>query len=337
MLLIRVDRVNMKVFITGIGSDLGTQIASLLEQRPTVTAIAGVDMYPPRRYLARSRFFMSRYDDSERIAQVIINFSPDVIINFGVYEPGARLNSLRALNATQACTTGIIHAVKEISSDHDVHVITRSSVVVYGFSNSHTHDETSPLSPDTPYGKMCRDVEEELTNKIPYVTIIRTAPEIGAHVPHPLARLLTLPAFPVQARLPFSRDIGFPIISPRDAIEIFVRAAMEVPREDARHRVLHAACSNNATMMMAAREGNRIPLFTSGVGFALAKRLSFIAGAPIDPHVEMFIRRGMIVDSTSTRMYLGITSQDSPTEIIKDLYSGAENIVDSPSVTEVPK
>lgn len=329
---------SVKVFITGIGSDLGTQIARLLEERTDVEEIAGIDMFPPRRYLARSKFFMSHYDDSERISDVIEQFSPDVIINFGVYEPGARLGFSKARGATHACVAGIIHAVEKIKKHHEVHVITRSSVCVYGFEDaSRVSDETSPLAPDTPYGEMCRDVEEELLSHIAHVTVVRTAPEIGAHVPNPLARLLSLPAIPIQIRSPFSKDLGFPVISPRDTVEIFVRAATLKNENNNWHRVLHAACSSNATMLMAVRLGNKVPVFTTGIGYSFAKKISYIAGAPVDPHVEMLIRRGMAIDSTSTRMYLEITSQDSPTEILKDLYAGEEEQITSSKISKVKK
>lgn len=309
----------MKIFITGIGSDLGTHIAHLLESRRDVTAIAGIDRYPPRRYLARTEFFLARTYDSQEVADVIAKCSPDVIINFGVYEPGARLSRISAMRATQTSTQGIIHGIDK-SKNKDVHVITRSSVAVYGFANSNTKDETSPLAPDSAYGEMCRDLEEQLGHEIERLTIIRTAPEIGAHVPHPLARILKLPILPVELRLPFVHDIGFPVISPIDVTDIFVKAVSFNQNNNVR-KTFHGSTSTNATMAMALREGNRIPLPLIGVGFGFAKQLSYLAGAPVDEHVEMFIRRGMLVDSTATRMQLGITSQLSATEVIRNLYS----------------
>lgn len=322
----------MKVFITGIGSDLGTTIAQILERRHDVTAIAGVDMFPPRRYLARTQFSMTRYDDSEKISDVIVKFSPDVIINFGVYEPGARLSFSKARAATHASTSGIVHAVERIS--HDVRVVTRSSLVVYGFENAErTRDETSPIAPDTPYGELCRDVEEQLL-VLGNIDIIRTAPEIGAHVPHPLARALLLPALPIQLRLPFSREIGFPVISPRDITHMFVSV---LGTEQQQQRIFHGACSSNATISMAVRIGRRLPLISTGIDFAILKQLFYFAGAPIDPHVEMWMRRGMAVDSTATRMNLSISSQDSSTEILHDLYVDRETAFDATTFAEVPK
>lgn len=328
----------MKVFITGLGSDLGTNIARLLEKNAEVTELAGLDMFPPRRYLARTKFFMTHYDDSERIAEVIKHFAPDVIINFGVYEPGARLGEVRAKIATHANVSGIIHAAQQLMNNSDVRVITRSSVIAYGFREpERAKDETTPLSPDTFYGELCRDVEEQLLSHLDDVTIIRTAPEISAHVPHPLARLLKLPVIPVQARLPFAHDIGFPLIASRDAVDLFVRATLATPDLSTRHRVLHGATSSNATMLMAAQEGRRVPLFVTGFNMAVVKQMAYLAGAPITEHVEMLIRRGMIVDSTSTRMHLGVTSQDSPSEILRYLYHPTEATFAPLAVSEMEK
>jgi len=330
--------INVKVFIAGIGSDLGTQIAKNLESNEAVEEIAGIDMFPPRRYLARTKFFMSHFDDSERIADVINQFSPDVIINFGVYEPGARLNLSKARSATSAVLSGIIHAVNKIKQKHEVHVITRSSVAVYGFADPQkTYDETSPTCPDTPYGEMCRHVEEELTKNCARLSIVRTAPEIGAHVPHPLARLLNHPLIPVQFRMPFSPDPGFPAISTRDVVQVFLKVA-EIKFENTNlHRTFHAACPANISMLTAAKAGKKMPLFFYGPGFSLAKKLSYLSGAPIDEHIEMFIRRGMKIDSTSTRMALKISSQDSPSEILSQLFDGENKEVDSTFAPEVFK
>lgn len=312
---------------------MGTNIAQLLERNKEVDAIAGTDMFPPRRYLGRTHFVMSKYDDIARISKAIVDFEPDVIINFGVYEPGARLSLIKAREATRATLAGIVSALEVLETKNkSVKIVTRSSVVVYGFEQCQTtRDETTPLSPDTPYGELCRDVEEELTAHSDNVVIVRTAPEIGAHVPHPLARLLLLPVLPLQVRVPFASSVGFPVVSPRDATDIFVRAAMD----DSVPRVLHAVSARNAHMEMALKIGNRLPVVSFGIGFAFIKRLTYFAGAPMDPHVEMLIRRGMNVDATATRMSLGITSQDSSTEILTELYEDRQTSFNRSLITEL--
>jgi len=41
----------MRVLVTGMGGELGTRVAQLLEPRPEVDEIAGFDFMPPRRRL----------------------------------------------------------------------------------------------------------------------------------------------------------------------------------------------------------------------------------------------------------------------------------------------
>ena len=46
----------MRVLVTGLGGELGTRVALLLEARADVEAIVGIDIEPPRRYLTRTDF-----------------------------------------------------------------------------------------------------------------------------------------------------------------------------------------------------------------------------------------------------------------------------------------
>ena len=46
----------MRVLITGMGGELGTRVANLLEADESVTEILGMDLFPPRRRIFRSEF-----------------------------------------------------------------------------------------------------------------------------------------------------------------------------------------------------------------------------------------------------------------------------------------
>ncbi len=324
----------MKVFITGIGSDIGTSIARSLEHDPKVTEIAGIDLYPPRRYLGRSKFRLYSIGENEKISDFLNEFQPDVLVNFGLYEPGSRLDLRHSRYATETILSGIEEFYSNNNSS-SVRLISRSSIVVYGFSNpEHVLDETSPVNPDTDYGEICCEVEERLRKVDPQATFIRSAPEIGAHVPHPLARVLLQPWIPVQIRLPFSKDIGIPVTSPRDTVEIFLKCIFD---DRSQSRIFHSVSNANFTIYDALRIGNRIPLFSSGIGFGVLKKISYFSGAPIDDHIEMFLRRGMRIDSTATRMHFKITSTDSSKEILKNLYGDIEKVIDNPTGSEVSK
>ena len=46
----------VRALVTGLGGELGTRVALLLEARPEVEAVSGLDIEPPRRYLERTDF-----------------------------------------------------------------------------------------------------------------------------------------------------------------------------------------------------------------------------------------------------------------------------------------
>ena len=45
-----------RLLITGVGSELGSLAASLLERHPGFTDIVGLDVHPPRRRLRRTTY-----------------------------------------------------------------------------------------------------------------------------------------------------------------------------------------------------------------------------------------------------------------------------------------
>ncbi|MBA3303213.1 MAG: hypothetical protein M3R01_11030, partial [Actinomycetota bacterium] len=79
----------MRVLISGMGGELGTKVALLLEQERAVEALAGVDLEPPRRRLRRARFHRIEPRDTQRTAEVVGRFAPTAVAHLGVYEPGA--------------------------------------------------------------------------------------------------------------------------------------------------------------------------------------------------------------------------------------------------------
>src|SRR5207244_7732671 len=81
----------MRVLVTGMGGELGTRVAQLLEERDEATEIAGFDIWPPRRRLRRSEFHRIGPDDQERITGFVHDFAPEIVIHYGVYEPDSRL------------------------------------------------------------------------------------------------------------------------------------------------------------------------------------------------------------------------------------------------------
>ena len=80
----------MRALVTGMGGELGTRVAQLLEDHDDVTDIVGFDIWPPRRRLRRSEFHRVEPHDRERIDEIVTDFAPDIVIHYGVYEPDSR-------------------------------------------------------------------------------------------------------------------------------------------------------------------------------------------------------------------------------------------------------
>ena len=59
-----------RVLITGMGGELGTRVAQLIEQRSWAGEVVGVDFVPPRRRLRRAEFHRIDPRDRDRLARV---------------------------------------------------------------------------------------------------------------------------------------------------------------------------------------------------------------------------------------------------------------------------
>jgi len=103
----------MRVLVTGMGGELGTRVAQLLEERDEVSEIAGFDIWPPRRRLRRSEFHRIEPHDQERITEFVHDFAPEIVIHYGVYEPDSRLGGREAAEASEACTVHVLTAAAE--------------------------------------------------------------------------------------------------------------------------------------------------------------------------------------------------------------------------------
>jgi UDP-glucose 4-epimerase len=100
----------MRVLVTGMGGELGTRVAQLLEERDDVTEVAGSDIWPPRRRLRRSEFRRIDPRDQEKMTDFATEFAPDALVHYGVYEPDSRLSPAEAAEVSEACTVHVLTA-----------------------------------------------------------------------------------------------------------------------------------------------------------------------------------------------------------------------------------
>ncbi|HYL50950.1 MAG TPA: NAD-dependent epimerase/dehydratase family protein [Acidimicrobiia bacterium] len=308
-----------RVLITGMGGELGTRVAQIIEQRSWADDVMGVDFVPPRRRLRRTEFRRIDPRDRDRLAAFVQDYAPTIVAHFGVYEPASRMTPVSATERTELCTIATLSAAARAGKLE--YVVLRSGLEVYGPRSARVSvpDEDVVPVPRTPYGRSLLHVEGIAKGVALHsnvrVCALRYAPVVGSHVPSPLGRLLRLPVVPVSA---FS-DPPFSLLHPDDAAEAMV-AAIE-------HRVdgpCNVVGPGAATPWQAARLGGRIPLpipprMWRGVG-----RATEIAGAAIAPHVVELLRHGCTGDGSRAVEVLGLTRLASTQEVLRELFDWAD-------------
>ena len=139
----------MKVLVTGMGGELGTRVAQLLEQRAWATEIVGVDFVPPRRRLRRAEFRRIDPRDRDKLVQFVEEVAPNVVAHFGVYEPSSRMTPVSASERTELCTIAALSAAAHAGNLE--YVVIRSGLEVYGPRSLHASvpDESVMPAPAT--------------------------------------------------------------------------------------------------------------------------------------------------------------------------------------------
>ncbi len=307
------------MLVTGMGGELGTRVAQLIEARDWASDVVGVDFVPPRRRLRRATFRRIDPRDRDRLTAFVEEFAPQVIAHFGVYEPASRMTPASAKERTDACTAATLNAAARTGALE--YVVVRSGLEVYGPPTGRVSvpDEDAVPAPTTAYGRSLLAVEAAakgvaLRCGVP-VGALRYAPVLGSHVPSPLGRLLRLPVVPVSA----VSDPPFSLLHPDDAARSMV-AAIE--------RRLDGPCnvvgSGAATPWQAARLGGRIPLPVPPGLWGPVARVSEVAGAALAPHVVDLIRHGCTGDAGRARDDLGLSNLTPTQDVLRELFDWAD-------------
>ena len=314
-----------RLLVSGMGGELGSLVASLLEAEPWVGQLVGIDVDPPRRRLRKAEFHRIEPNNRDRIVDVVTSFDPHVLLHLAVWEPDARAGTRHARQFTADATNAIVDAAAECRSLESI--IVRSGIEIYGRrKQSLTRpDETAAIDPTSEFGRMVSRVEEVAQAAGQRVGVavgsLRLAPVLGPHVPSPLGRLLRQPAVPFSALA----DPPFTVVADADAARAFVAAAQR-----------RLGCAVNVvapgamTGLQAARRGRRVPLPMIGPEWAITRRLSHLLGAPIPDHVIELLHRGRLADGSLARDALGIAPAMSTADVIDGLYAW-------PSVVRVHK
>jgi UDP-glucose 4-epimerase len=307
----------MRVFVTGLGGELGTRVALLLEQDRSVRALAGIDLDPPRRRLRRTGFTRVDPRDRARTAAAIRAFRPTAVVHLGVYEPDARCGPRAARERTSAAADAVLGAVAEHPAIESV--VVRSGIEVYsrGRGAVTVPDEGVVIAPRTGFGRSLARVEWRAGHAAAsgaVVTVLRLAPVIGPHVPSPLGRYLRLPVVPFNGLA----DPPFCVVHHEDAARAVVTALMA-----RRAGTFNVVAPGAVTVSQAARLGGRVPLPLAGPGWLVARRLADLAGAPVPDHLVELLGRGRTADGHRAEAVLGVVPATPTREVVRLVHEWA--------------
>lgn len=308
----------MKVLITGMGGELGSRVAQMLEDDAGFSEITGLDFVPPRRRLRRSRFRRLDLSQLDSVADFVAEVEPELVLHLGVYEPHARSSPAGAAERTANTSAAVLGAAARTGAVR--HIVVRSGIEVYGRGRGRPSvpDEFVPPDPTSRFGRICLGAEQVAAGlgrqlQVP-VTILRLAPLVASHMASPLGRVLRLPVVPVSAL----GDPPFCVLHGEDA----ARAFATVARGD-RGGVLNVVAPGAATPWQAVRVGGRIPLPIAGPGWRLARRAAELAGAPIPHHVAELLRSGRAADGARALRVLALHGMHDAQSILAELFEWA--------------
>jgi UDP-glucose 4-epimerase len=318
----------MKILVTGMGGELGTRVAQLLEARAWASEIVGVDFVPPRRRLRRAEFRRIDPRERDRLVRFVEETAPEVVVHVGVYEPASRMTPGSAAERTELATVAALSAAARTGRLE--YVVVRSGLEVYGSPTATVSvpDEDTMPAPGDPFGESLLEVEAIAAGlRVRHgvgVCALRLAPVLGSHVPSPLGRLLRLPAVPVPALA----DPPFSVVHPDDAARAMVAAVERRPDGP-----LNVVGPGAATPWQAVRLGGRVPVPVLPPLWGLAARVVEVAGAAVAPHVVELLRHGRTGTGSRAVDALGLDGLRPTQDVLRELFDWAD-VVPMPAARE---
>jgi UDP-glucose 4-epimerase len=307
-----------RVLISGMGGELGSYVAQLLETLPWVGDVVGLDVDPPRLRLRHAQFHRITPGERLRTRALVREVDPHMVVHLGVYEPDARFGPAQAAKYTESGTADLFGALATAPSLRVV--VVRSGLEVYGRRRGapSAPDETMAPDPTTGFGRSLAAVESAARNlsrvaDVP-VTMLRFAPLVGPHFSSPLGRYLRLPVVPMSA----VSDASFSLLHRDDAARAVV-AALEATY----HGAVNIAGAGVVSAFKAIRIGGRWPLPVLGPGWLVARTITALAGAPLPEHLYELLTRGRAADTHALRAVLRMQPRYTTEDVVKDLFEWA--------------
>jgi UDP-glucose 4-epimerase len=304
----------MRVLLTGVGGELGYQVAVRLEADPAVDSLAGIDARKPRRRVRSMQTHVLEPTERRRVLRAIREFDPTAVVHLGSWEPDARVGPRLAGERTSAGAIAVLGAAGDLPSLD--RIVVRSDIAVYGRPRrgATVPDEEVPPVPTTPWGRLLLEVERLAVaaghpRDVPVVAL-RFAPLVGGRFPSPLARYLRLPVVPFSALA----DPAFSVVSVDDAADAVLAALHRRPDGP-----LNVVGPGAVTVSQAARIGRRVPVPLLGPEWSVVRRVAEAAGIGLPDHLLELVHRGRAADGARAVGVLGVQPARTP-DVIRAVY-----------------
>jgi UDP-glucose 4-epimerase len=306
-----------RVLITGVGSHVGTLLASRLERDPEVEFVAGLDTRRPKLSLERTEFIEADIRDPE-IARLIPRTEVDTIVHEQIVrQPGAGMSSRAMHDINVIGTLQLLGACERVPSLRTI--VIRGSAGIYG-AEPHApqffKEEMTEMFPlRTRFQRDVAEIEnyfETFARRQPRVdcTMLRYQPAIGPGMRTQITRYLSQPVCPTYMGF----DPRIQLVHIDDALEALVAAV----RDPVRGTVNVASPGTIGLSRMIRLAGRRAlpiaaPLF--GAVTSTAQRLG------LDSQSEDFqrlLRYGRGVDTARLTEDVGYTPRHSTVDAVEN-------------------
>ena len=217
-----------RVVITGIATELGSELARRLERDPAIEYVAGIDTEPPAVELERTDLIEADIR-SPMLSRLLPGTRADTVVHCGILLYPGPGKPARALHDINVIGTLQLLAACERTPTLE-RLVVRGSAAIYGCEGAAPYFFTEELARRMPlrtrFQRDISELEDYLFNfgrRHPAVTccVLRYQPDIGPSVSTPLARYLTLPVVPTQLGF----DPRLQLLHSEDAIGALVAAA----------------------------------------------------------------------------------------------------------------
>ena len=306
-----------RVLITGVGSYIGTLLASRLERDPEFEAVVGLDTREPRQPLDTTELIRADIRDPS-IAPLIARAEVDTVVhNSIVRQPSAGMSSRTMHDINVIGSLQLLGACGQAPSIRAI--VIRGSAGIYG-AEPHAPqffgEELSRLFPmRTRFQRDVAEIEnyfETYSRRHPDVTctMLRYQPAIGPSLRTQITRYLSQPACPTYLGF----DPRIQLVHEEDALDALV-AAVKRPVRGAVNVAARGTIGLARMIRMAGRQQLPIagPLFGAITG--AGRRLG------LDSYSDDFrrlLRYGRGVDIARLERELGHQPRYSTVEAVED-------------------